>query len=546
MAKQIIDNKTLLNVQQRVESIPPQALEVEIQRNMMALPQQPKNIALHFGVGMMMSRIGNQTGAAELLERAIKLSKNNEIILAATAFVYASRIGDHAKALKYLKKRQLQDRKNSSNLLLIANSQMELGKLDDALETLAKAEALSADAFKIHGMRSRCYMRKGDSEKARSEYNTIAKLDPSGIVSVGDMLAMLPDNTSEQMSALRSELQTAIDDNPDQFRDEVHKSMTFSALGSMCEKMGHHTDAFDYFKKANAAQPVDERAAGFKQTHEFTVLKEAFGPEFFGKNPEGHASNEQIFVVGMPRSGTTLIESILAGHPKVEDFGELEYFSQQLFGLGILNPSEETKASRLKRVQSNLASAPAEVFKGIGQQYIQRFGFENIQGFMKVDKMPHNFRSLGLIAAVFPGAKVIHSMRHPMDTCLSVFKNPLKGYHTTFAQDLETLGEYYIEYRKLMDFWKETLPIEIHEIRYEDMVSNPEIHAKEMISYLGLEWDAACLTNRSGKQDVATASIWQVREEIYTSSVDKWRVYEKQLAPLTDILKDEIKRYEKA
>jgi len=544
MAKPTVDNKTLLNIQQRVESIPPNALEMEIQRNMAALPQQPKNAALHFGVGMMMSRIGNQVGAAELLERALKLSKNNDIILAATAYVYASRIGDHAKALKHLQKRQQLDRKNIGNLLLIANSQMEIGKLDEALATLNRAEPLTDDKIKIHGMRSRCYLRKGDSVNARAEYEAIAKLDPSGIAAVGDMMAMLPDNSPEQMQALREELGKSIRNTPEIFRDDIHRSMTFSALGSLCEKLEDYPQAFTYFDHANKAQPIDERAAGFKRTHEFSVLKEAFDKGFFESAPDGHPSTEQVFVVGMPRSGTTLIESVLAGHPKIEDFGELEYFSQQLFGLGILNPSDETKTSRLKRVKSNLSSAPAEVFTGIGQQYIQRFGFDNIPGFLKVDKMPHNFRALGLIAAVFPQAKVIHALRHPMDTCLSVFKNPLKGYHTTFAQDLETLGEYYIEYRKLMDFWKVTLAIDIHEIRYEEMVHTPEEHSKAMIDYLGLEWDPACLENRASKRDTATASMWQVREEIYTSSVQKWRTYEKELAPLASILKDEISAYE--
>jgi len=158
--------------------------------------------------------------------------------------------------------------------------------------------------------------------------------------------------------------------------------------------------------------------------------------------------------------------------------------------------------------------------------------------------MPLNFRALGLIAMVFPNAKIIHSMRHPVNTCLSVYKNPLRGYNRTFANDLETLGHFYLEYADLMRHWQKVLPLNIHEVRYEHMVNDTQTHARNMISYLDLDWEEGCLENRQSKREVKTASMWQVRDKIYKTSVDKWRIYEKQLKPLTDILSDEIKRYE--
>ena len=132
-----------------------------------------------------------------------------------------------------------------------------------------------------------------------------------------------------------------------------------------------------------------------------------------------------------------------------------------------------------------------------------------------------------------------------MDTCLSNFKTLLPGYNTTFGQDLETLGRFYLEYASLMRWWREVLPVDILDVRYENMVTDPEAGARALIAFAGPDWDPACLTKRGAKQDVNTASMWQVRQDIYTSSVQKWRRYEKQLQPLADMLSEEIARYER-
>lgn len=542
-----VDNNRLLQLQKQIEAAPPQALFGEIEKLQAASRKDKKNPYIAYAAGMMLCKIGDYQSGTRLLKQSLKIAKPNSIILASLAFTHMTGLRDHKAALSYLEQRLVLEPKSSETLLLIANCQLALGNTEDALASINKAELYSKDKLRIHGMRSNCHVRLGDSASARKEYEAIAELDPTGIIAVGDMMASLPDNTQEQLETLQTSLSDAIANTPEKFRDDMHRCMTLSALGNIHEKLGKPEAAFKNFQQANKIQPLDKNASSFRETLEFETQKAVFTKEFFDENQyDGHKSTEQIFVLGMPRSGTTLIESILAGHSGIEGFDELEFFNQQAHHVGITNLAENGLETKIADLRANLLSAPKDGFVNIGKQFITQYGFDKLKGIYKVDKMPLNFRALGFITLVFPNAKIIHSTRHPIDTCLSIFKNPLRGYNRTFANDLEMLGNFYIQYSELMRHWHEVLPIEIHDVRYEHMVNDPEVHAREMISYIGLDWEDGCLDKRQYKREVKTASMWQVRENIYKTSVDNWRMYENELKPLTDILSDEIKRYEKS
>ncbi len=541
------DNKKLLQIQKQIEAAPPQALGGEIQKLQQASKKDKKNPHIPFAAGMMLCKLGDFQSGSQLLKQSLKLAKSNSIILSALAYAHMTGLRDYEAALKYLKQRLSTDKDDTNTLLMMAHCNLEIGEPQNAIKLLNQAEPLIKDKLRIHGMRSNCYLRLGDSTSARKEYEAIKELHPDGIIAIGDMMAALPDNTPEQIQELQSELSQAITNSPEKFRDDMHRCMTFAALGNIEEKLGNNQVAFDYFNKANKIQPLDANAHSFKDTQEFEVQKAVFTKTFFDTHShKGHQSKEQIFVLGMPRSGTTLIESILAGHSKIRDFDELEFFNQQIHHIGLTNFQKNGLEERIDIVRSNLASAPADGFVNIGKQYIEMHGFDKLKGIHKVDKMPTNFRALGFIALVFPNAKIIHAKRHPVDTCLSAFKNPLRGYNRTFANDLQILGQFYLEYANLMRHWQDVLPLNIHEVRYEDMVNDTEHHARHIISYLNLEWEDSCLSKRQTKRDVKTASMWQVRQDIYKTSVDKWRIYENELKPLTDILTPEIELYNNA
>jgi tetratricopeptide (TPR) repeat protein len=547
MAKQAaVDNATLINIQKRVETIPHTALGAELQRNAQILSQQPKNPALNFGVGLMYARIGDFASATKVLERSLKLSKNNEIILGSLAFLHANQIGDHETAIKYLQKKLRLNAKDGPAHLLIASSYLNIGEPEKALEAINKAEPLVSDEIKprVKAMRSQCFQRIGDFDKARDELLEISKQDALGLTAVADILSRLPGNPPELTTQLKSTMEESLEAGENQFRSPVHKATTTVALANLLEANKEYSKAFSWFKKANEFAGRDESAWSSKDTSEFDILKGVFDKELFETLPKGDPSAKQIFIIGMPRSGTTLLESILGAHSSVKDHGELEFFIEHQHRMGFTVQKSPDVKARIEYLSKLLRAAPKEGLTDLAKAYRQRYGMHKQPSAFHVDKLPHNFRALGLIAAVFPNAKIIHAQRHPMDVCMSNFKTLLPGYNTTFGQNLDSIGTFYREYTALMKHWADVLPLDIHNVRYEELVASPETLGEELVSFCGIKWNADSLSDRKQKSDVNTASMWQVREDIYTSSVHKWRNYEQELAPLAKVLSSEITEYE--
>lgn len=547
MADPAHNSEILLKTKERAERVPDHAVPQEIQRTVNALARQPRNTALHLSVGLLQSRTGNFEASTLALKRALKLSKDNPIILGILALVYQNKIGDHENAIKYLRRKLKTEKRDVASYMLIANSYMQLGQPLKAIEFLNKAESYADSQLllRLIAIRSQCYQRIGDFDSAKSDLMRLAKTDPTGIISVADVLSRMPNIDDKLAEKLESATRNALEKSPEKFRDDTHKAMTAVAVGEISEGKGKYEEAFEYFQQGRQFFPFDSNAWSFKESKEFELYKGVYDKTLFTKLPAGHPSNQQIFIVGMPRSGTTLLESILGASDAVMDHGELMYFIGQQHLLGLTSEKNPDVKKRTPLLKKLLTSAPEHGFRDIGEAYIKRYGFDRTQGKFHVDKMPHNFRALGLIAATFPNARIIHAARHPMDICLSIFKNLMPGYNTTFSGTLELLGEFYLEYAKLMKHWQDALPVEIHTVRYETLVADTGGQSEAMFQYIGLDWNPALLETRQTKGDVATASMWQVRQDIYSSSVQKWRNYETQLKPLYEVIKDEVEAYER-
>ena len=295
----------------------------------------------------------------------------------------------------------------------------------------------------------------------------------------------------------------------------------YFALGKCYDDMGAWKKAFAYFTQgcnlkrsrityiiAEQIQLTDKILRSF--THETLDYLRGFA------NP----SAMQIFIVGMPRSGTTLVEQILASHSNVHGAGELTYLIDLI----------------QMHYPDNMLQLPSEILHAITDQYLFYLRQISADASYITDKMPQNFLALGLIHALFPNAKIIHVKRNPMDTCLSCYT---KLFHQgqLYSYDLTELGQYYHCYERIMAHWRRILPSNaFFEIDYENIISHLEASAKELIAYCGLPWEEACLSFYESKRQVRTASFMQVREPIYTTSVNRWRRYEEALAPLTQIL----------
>jgi hypothetical protein len=244
-----------------------------------------------------------------------------------------------------------------------------------------------------------------------------------------------------------------------------------------------------------------------------------------GKRPCGDESQLPVFVIGMPRSGSTLVEQILSSHPKVFGAGEIEDFRN----LAIERAAFRQPGSRFLEL---IAAMPGAELTRLGKDYLARVRPLAPNAARIVDKMLGNFQFIALIHLALPNARIIHTRRDPIDTCLSCFSKHFSFGHA-FTCDLGELGRYYAAYRRLMEHWRDVLPEGIMlEVQYEDVVADLEGQARRLIAYCGLEWDGACLAFHKTERPVRTASAAQVRQPIYGTSIARWRPDPATLAPL--------------
>jgi hypothetical protein len=302
------------------------------------------------------------------------------------------------------------------------------------------------------------------------------------------------------------------------------------ALGKAFDDLGQHERSFRHLRDGNALK----RAGLAYQEKEVLLLLErirtAFTPELMQqKYGEGHHSDVPVFVVGMPRSGTTLVEQILASHSKVYGAGEIETFYQAIAKFRSRNGAAAEFPDFVQ------AMSP-EALRDLGSDYIQLTKSAAPSAERIVNKLPLNFKYVGLIHLALPQARVIHICRNPLDTCFSCFSLLFTGAQS-FSYDLGELGRYYRGYAAVMDHWRNVLPRGVMiEVQYEDLIADLEGQARAIVDHCGLPWEDSCLAFHQTKREVKTASSVQVREPLYRTSIGRWRPYEKFLQPLIQAL----------
>jgi hypothetical protein len=286
--------------------------------------------------------------------------------------------------------------------------------------------------------------------------------------------------------------------------------------------------AFYYLKEGNTLKRKTFEYSAEETKAEFEQIKSTFTKTFILNNSKfGNPDNTPIFILGMPRSGTSLVEQILVSHPDVYGAGELYYLRQII--------SQLAKADSVNQICENISKSGEEITTRLGLDYINKIrNFSAATKFI-TDKMPHNFLWIGAIISALPNAKIISCTRDPMDNCLSIYKNNFaKGQK--YAYDLQELGHYHLRYQDLMRYWHEVFPGKIYAINYEKLVDAQETETRKLLKHCGLSWDEACLSFHKTSRAVTTASAVQVRKPIYKESVQLWKKYEKQLQPLSKLL----------
>jgi hypothetical protein len=296
------------------------------------------------------------------------------------------------------------------------------------------------------------------------------------------------------------------------------------------EDLGDHPRALEHYLKGTKEK---RRQLNYNEAETFAFfddIKTAFKPELFQDRPvPGLQTDKLIFIVGMPRSGSTLVEQILSSHPDVFGAGEVKYLARAIGQMRDRFPS-------MAKYPALLAEMEKFHFDLLGTSYLKQL--EPAAGNAKriTDKLLTNYFFVGLLNLIFPKAKIIHTRRNPVDTCLSAFTKLFKD-DMPHSYDFGELGRYYLKYQELMDYWHQVLPAgTIMDVQYEEVVADVEGNARKLIEHVGLDWDPACVEFHQSKRPVKTASVAQVRRPVYTGSVERWRKYGPGLQPLLDSL----------
>jgi len=307
--------------------------------------------------------------------------------------------------------------------------------------------------------------------------------------------------------------------------NESDKIILNFALAKVNEDLGNDDDFFKFLNKGNKLRKKELNYTFNKDKNLILKIKEAFKVSLHQvkKSPNKKSTLKPIFIVGMPRSGTSLVEQIISSHNKVYGAGELEFLGKIM-------------ASGLKEFIDNKNSFTEKTIVSIREQYLNSLSSLSASESFITDKMPLNFRFVGFILSAFPEAKIIHLNRDPMATCWSIYKHYFKSNGNGYAHNYKDLAAYYFLYKDLMVFWNNLYPDKIYDISYEELTINQEDETRKLLKYCELDWDENCLDFHANTRAVKTTSALQVRQRMYQGSSEAWKKYEIYLQPLIDEL----------
>ncbi len=414
---------------------------------------------------------------------------------------------------------------------------VNLGNILQDQSLLSEAEACYQHALVIDtgcseallGLGSLC-MENGQAEKAESLFLQALEIMP------GNLAARWRLANAKKVKAGDVNFAALVDAGAALRRNEISLSSNNAAilhfaLGKCYDDIGDFEKAFPHFIEGSKLKRASFNYHPDQPTQQFAEIKRIFDLAAIERlSGAGDPSQAPVFVLGMPRSGTTLTEQIIASHPGVHGAGELP---------DLLAIAQRADAGTRVGFPGNLRALDQTTLTAWGAEYVAGLKRRAPDALRITDKNPENFLATGWIHLMLPNAKIIHVIRNPVDTCLSCFTQLFAQNNQKNTYDLAELGRFYVDYFRLMEHWRTVLPAGAFlDVNYEDIVADQEAQARRMIEYCGLEWNDACLDFHKTKRSVRTASMAQVRQPMYKSSVERWRNYEKFLGPLLDALSE--------
>jgi tetratricopeptide (TPR) repeat protein len=468
--------------------------------------------------------------AERLLRHALKQSAHSPLAWRglAQALLAQGRLEESLAAARHVV--QIEP-KNPQTWITIAGVSTRLMRQDEALTAYQRAAQLSAPDARLRLSIGHVQKTLGQRPESEASYKEVLALDP-GFAEAYWSLADLKNYSFSAAEVATMEQLLASDK-----RERANEAQLHFALGRAYEQRRQYPQAFAHYAQGNSLKRLD---APFDIGHferRSARIGAFFDQSFFAARAgAGDPSSAPIFILGLPRSGSTLIEQILASHSQVEGTMELPNI------IALANEFDDLAPGR-DGYPETVRSASNAALTALGARYLAqtaplRRGRERF-----TDKLPNNFSHVGLIHAILPRATIVDARRHPMDCCLSLFKQHF-AQGQAFSYDLEDLGRYYRCYLALMDHWDALLPGKVLHLQYEELVRDPETHIRRLLEHCHLPFEAACLAFHETKRAVRTASAEQVRQPLYTSGVDYWRHFATELEPLRRALGDSLARFQ--
>lgn len=396
------------------------------------------------------------------------------------------------------------------------------GHFEEALASCDRALALEPDLTEAVALQAAILERQGKYQAAMAKLEPLLGGDSTdpGIALAFARLSPYLDRVEDAIALLETQL--ASGKLADRRQDKMHKMLVklYDSCGDYERAFSHNASAHALRNTHFDADRHDAEVAAIIDSLDAAALHSVSG--------QGDPSERPVFIVGMPRSGTSLVEQILASHPSVFGGGELSDLPELAASLANATGSESHYPTRL-----NLATGA--LLKSRAQRYLEKLSSLDREAERITDKLPHNFLYLGVIQALFANARVIHIHRNPLDTCLSCYLQDFSSGHS-YAYDLTQLGRYYRAYERIMDHWRRALRIPLMEIEYEDLIQNQERVSRALIKFCNLPWDDRCHRFHETRRTVTTPSYDQVRRPMYDSSIQRWHNYQPWLGPLLKAL----------
>ena len=480
----------------------------------------PKNVQSMNSLGNIYRETGKTDLAEQHFKRALKIQPNNAESLSFLGNIYLGKCM-YDEAIKCYKNSVKKNPNYIDAHFNIGCAYQGLGQNEIAIKHYRQAKKLNPAATQPVAAIANALEKQGKNDEALKQINPLIKQNilAADVVSTYAKICINTKLYSEGIDISNRFLETT---KTTVVSPILEQEIRFS-LGDLYNKTDEYDKAFQQYKIANEMRAYNYDRAAMEAY--FESIKRAFPIEKNKDQPvSNNKSNTPIFILGMPRSGTSLIEQILASHNEVSGAGELPYITDIANRISSSHAGTGTYPGSIENINEQFLNEQSKKYLNLLRKHGGKSNYIT-------DKMPHNFMYVGLIKMLFPNSKIIHCLRDPLDVCLSIYFHNFNSNHP-YSDKFENLGHYYNLYRDLMSHWNDYTGDDIYDISYEALLSEPESKVREILNFLGLEWQDSCMKFYENKRTVSTPSYTQVKQPLYKSSMKRWKNYEEHIAEL--------------